>query len=91
MTLVEDLRRMVKSLHSTNVHDSESWYERGETMGRGAVATITTEGELYEAINFHRGLKAYNKASEQLDAIAARHGCWWELGYAWSIHFYTKE
>ena len=91
MTLLEELKEMIKDSSCSNVHDAESWRDRGESMGAGAIATITTEDELYEKINFHHGVKAFEEASDRLDAIAGKHGCWWELGYAWSIHFYKVE
>jgi hypothetical protein len=64
----------------------EEWAEKGETtMGEGAELHLTYEGPLYTALNYGRGVE-YAKILE----IANSHGYWFELGYAWSMHFYKN-
>lgn len=68
------------------IYSAEEWADRGEPYGRTSALTLTIDGSpLYMALN--HGEPSWD-IMEELDAIANRHGYWWELGYAWSVHFY---
>lgn len=59
---------------------------RNERYGRGALFTITHEGPLNELVNYPS--KAQMKVLRQFDAMLSGLQLFYEMGYAWSLHFY---
>ena len=87
--LVDDIRKAVSKYKDVFVHDKDSWMERGESIGKESLCTITAEGELYHILNGNNRPKANDMTEHKLDDIARRHGCYIEQGNSWSWPFYT--
>jgi hypothetical protein len=63
----------------------EEWNARGEGYGTTAELTLIIDGSpLFAALNYSEPRQYYR----ELERIARRHGFWFELGHAWSVHFY---
>jgi hypothetical protein len=64
----------------------EEWEDRGEDLGVKAHLHLIIDGSpLYAALNY--GEPNWDK-SEEIREVAKRHGMYFEMGYAWSLHFY---
>jgi hypothetical protein len=70
-------------------YSTEEWQERGEQFGRNALLTIVIEeSPWYNVLNGLVDSKAAADASDALEDLMEEHGVWYELGHAWSMHFY---
>ena len=98
--MLKVLKNMVKKYSDdTRFHTQHEWdVERGETIGSGAICTITSEGELYQLLNayqtptktdmyFDKGKRGIDKFND----LCAKYGFWFEPGFAWSYHFYPID
>lgn len=73
------------SLTDVYFYSPKEWTTRRQGVGENALATVTFEGELYDAINYDTfGTNIAEKI--RIDLLA--HGLYYELGYAWSMHIY---
>jgi hypothetical protein len=63
--------------------------ERNEEFGRDALFTLTTEGPLYDLLNYGEGPES-GKMIEKFDAYLDSLGIYYEMGYGWSLHFYPR-
>jgi len=73
--------------YDSGIYTQEQWRARGEQYGTDAVLTITTEGPLYDVLNFHGGASTYRE-EEKFRSFLEKLGYYYELGYAWSVHIY---
>lgn len=71
------------------VYTQEEWLELGERSGNDALVTISTEGPLGELLNYGDSREAEEEIA-RFEEFLGSLGLWWELGYAWSVHLYTK-
>ena len=61
------------------------WQNRGEKYCLTSQCTLIVDGSpLYDMVN------SYGLHKEMADFVhfLQKHGLWYELGYAWSVHFY---
>lgn len=73
-------------------YSPEEWAARGEPFGNEAVLTLTTEGPLNHVLNLHdiNGSYRYSiKMHDEFNRLVLACGYWYEMGYAWTVHFYT--
>jgi hypothetical protein len=69
-------------LNGTHFYSPKAWKERGEEYCNGARLVITTEGDLYDAINYGDcRIDGFNDFLSEL-------GLWFELGTGWMIGIY---
>jgi hypothetical protein len=69
-------------------YTQEQWAARDEEFGHDAIATLNIEESyLYEAINY--GDDNW-KFQTELAAALKEIGCFFELGWKWSVHFYKS-
>jgi len=87
---LEDYWRAQDLWFDTRWYTPQEWAERGEEYGHKAVLNLTCEGPLNHALNYgweeHPPFHTQTRSQE----IAEAHGYWFELGYAWSVHFYPR-
>jgi hypothetical protein len=76
--------------YDARLYPKKQWRARGETFGTDALFTIVTEGPLYELINYAETPSAARLLAAFTEYVEAQ-GVWYELGYAWSLHFYPQE
>lgn len=74
-------------INLTDVHfySPKEWKDRGEQFGDGALASVTFEGELYDAINNN---EFGTNIAEKIRSDLEQHNLYYEQGYAWSMHIY---
>lgn len=88
--LKRDLKKFLATAYGagTKVYTKRDWNDRGEQYGRTADLTLIIEGSpLYAALNYGEpGWEADTKLRE----LAAANGYYYELGHAWSVHFYPR-
>ena len=66
----------------------DQWAMRGESIGEGALLSMTFEGTIYEHLNYN-GLEGYTFAlMESINAELNKLGVYYEQGFAWSLHVY---
>lgn len=69
-------------------YSREEWEDRGEDYGRNAYLTLVIDGSpLFELLNYCTNVKTY----DAFDAMVRDTGFWFELGYAWTVHFYGSD
>lgn len=76
-----------KLAFGASYYTAERWKERAEKYGQGSLFTITSEGPLNHLINYPES-KADVKRLEEFEKFLESLGVYYELGYAWSVHFY---
>src|ERR1043166_483750 len=75
--------------HGLVFYSADEWKAKGETMGADSLMTFLIEGSPLQTIfGGHVGPELENKATEELNRILEQFDCWFELGYAWSVHVY---
>ncbi len=87
---VEKYLKKNKLSHESHVYTQEEWRERGEEYGNDAVATIATEGPLYDLLN-NGDWPGASSEIRSFEEFLTGLGLWYELGYAWSAHLYPLE
>lgn len=93
---VRKLRRVVDKFlddrhlrGDAKLYSKTEWKERGEPYGNEAALTLVIDGSpMFEALNCGEGngwktMEAFQEAVESC-------GFWYELGFAWSVHFYER-
>jgi hypothetical protein len=84
-----ELKRYWKNnkLLTADVHfySRKEWEDRGEDYGQDSELSVTYEGPLNTELNYGNG-RVY-EATRQI----AEHGYWFEMGFAWSMHFYPFQ
>ena len=66
----------------------DEWRDRGEPYGRDALVTLVIDGSpMYEVMN---GYLSVSEGSlfDRFEKMVASLGFHYELGFAWSVHFY---
>jgi hypothetical protein len=86
MTFEQEIRNFFAGLpedfgEDTHVFTQEEWRKRGEAYGNNAPFVITTEGPFYDIYNYG----TLPETRDRFDAIAAKHGYYFEPAYAWMI------
>lgn len=77
---------------SAGLYSRCQWDEdREEEYGRGALFTITTEGPLYDMINYGLGPAADKVHTRFVEFLETKYNIYYELGFAWSLHFYPIQ
>ncbi len=73
-----------------NFYTRSDWALRGEQYGRDSVLAATFEGSpLYHVLNDTSNDRATSaRLYEELCALLAAHGYYYELGYSWSLSLY---
>lgn len=70
------------------VYTKQEWRDRHEPYGNDAICTLVIDGSpLYDAFNY--GTYGW-KTAEDFGDLCHSLGCWYELGFAWSVHIYYK-
>ena len=69
------------------LYTPEAWRARAEKYGSDSLFTITSEGPLNRLINYPDS-KADVKLINSFEKYLEKLGIYYELGYAWSFHFY---
>ena len=77
--LVVALEKFAKNLSDTKVYSAPEWDKRGEKYGKGSAAIITTEDELYEALNYGENPALVKKLQKLLE----KRGYYMEPAYGW--------
>jgi hypothetical protein len=90
----EALRNDIEAYFEANKHlkgqlrilTAEEWAARGEDIGRNNHLTIMLDGSpMYDVVNYGEpNAQPYTDLQE----IANKHGRYFELGYAWTMHAY---
>ena len=95
-TPLASLKREVKAFikrsgfdYDMGFYNKSQWRARGEPFGNEADWSMTFEGPLYEALNYgsYGGYRA-GGAVDFMAETARKYGYFFEMGYAWSGHFY---
>lgn len=76
---------------NAKLYTPQEWRARGEQFGNDAEFTITTEGTLYSLLNGHMQGSAAYELQEQFSTFLNEIGLWYDLGHAWSVHFYRTD
>lgn len=74
--------------HDVWFYSTRDWADRKESVGNQALFTMTAEGALMDVI--YRGI-GEQELRDQFDAMVDATGLYYEFGYCWSVHFYTKQ
>ena len=77
--------------YDAKLYSTEEWKKKGERWGNNALFTIVTEGPHYELVNSYMDSSSERKLTSQLDKLMKKLGIYYELGFAWSMHFYSVE
>jgi len=70
------------------LYSADQWKARKERWGRDSLFTIITEGPLYDLLNSYYSHPYADRLRRQLGQIMKKNGVYYELGFAWSMHFY---
>ena len=73
------------SLTDVSFYSPKEWDARGESVGQGSLASVTFEGELYDAMNYN---EFGSNIAEKIRNDLGEYGLYFEQGYAWSLHVY---
>lgn len=84
--VVEDYLRRWGVGGDNHFYTPKEWQDRGEEVGLYADLTLTCEGELNHLLNGY--VRDYRGIVADLENSLKKVGYWYELGYAWSVHFY---
>lgn len=87
VTRVENWLKQNSLDYDARVYTQAAWRARGEPYGNDAVITITTEGPLYELLNWGSTERAYVE-QEKFKKFLKSLGFYYELGHPWSVHLY---
>lgn len=97
--LKKQTQRLLSDLdldHDTWVYTQDEWRKRGEPYGNDAVLSIASEGGLYRLINGgpprdELGRAAWQAEIDTFNAWLERYRLYYEMGFAWSFHFYPLD
>jgi hypothetical protein len=85
-TVVEEYIKRWDLSGYNRLYTPKEWLDRHEKIGLGADLTLVCEGEFNHLLNGY--VRDYRGILGDLEDSLEKIGYWYELGYAWSVHFY---
>lgn len=76
--------------HDTTLYMPDQWKARGEKYGSNSLFTITTEGRLNHILNYPESKQDF-KVIDDFSEFLKKLGIYYEMGYAWTLHFYPRR
>ena len=70
-------------------YNPKQWADRSETVGNRALLSLTFEGAFYRVMNYPTD-PTERQWQEEVQDILLAYGCYYELGYSWSLHIYER-